>query len=75
MIIEPRMRGFICLTSHPKGCEQNIINQLNYVQAKGKIEGPKKLKDLYLQQLEIINNNYSSTKPLYYSNIFKPLEK
>ena len=43
MIIEPRMRGFICLTSHPKGCEQNIINQLNYVQAKGKIEGPKKV--------------------------------
>jgi enoyl-[acyl-carrier protein] reductase/trans-2-enoyl-CoA reductase (NAD+) len=43
MIIEPRMRGFICLTSHPKGCEQNIINQLKYVQAKGKIDGPKKV--------------------------------
>ncbi|RZL32116.1 MAG: hypothetical protein EOP00_34335, partial [Pedobacter sp.] len=27
MIIEPRMRGFICLTAHPKGCEQNVINQ------------------------------------------------
>ncbi|MFM1971293.1 MAG: hypothetical protein RL731_1115, partial [Bacteroidota bacterium] len=40
-----------------------------------KIVGPKKLKDLYLQQLEIINNNYSSTAPINYSNIFKPLEK
>lgn len=43
MIIEPRMRGFICLTAHPKGCEQNIINQINYIQAKGPIDGPKKV--------------------------------
>ena len=43
MIIEPRMRGFICLTAHPKGSEQNIINQINYVKSKGKIDGPKKV--------------------------------
>jgi enoyl-[acyl-carrier protein] reductase/trans-2-enoyl-CoA reductase (NAD+) len=43
MIIEPRMRGFICLTSHPKGCEQSVINQLNYVKSKGAIDGPKKV--------------------------------
>jgi len=43
MIIEPRMRGFICLTSHPKGCEQNILNQINYVKSKGNIEGAKKV--------------------------------
>jgi enoyl-[acyl-carrier protein] reductase/trans-2-enoyl-CoA reductase (NAD+) len=41
MMIEPRMRGFICLTSHPKGCEQNVLNQINYIQSKGHIEGPK----------------------------------
>ncbi len=41
MIIEPRMRGFICLTSHPKGCEKNVLNQIEYVKSKGKIEGPK----------------------------------
>lgn len=41
MIIEPRMRGFICLTAHPKGCEQNVINQINYVKSKGTIAGPK----------------------------------
>ena len=40
-----------------------------------KIVGPKKLKDLYLQQLEIINKNYSSEQRLNYSNIFKPAEK
>jgi len=43
MIIEPKMRGFICLTSHPDGCEQNIINQINYVKSKGQINGPKKV--------------------------------
>jgi len=43
MIIEPRMRGFICLTAHPKGCEQNVINQINYVKSKGEIEGPKRV--------------------------------
>lgn len=43
MIIEPRMRGFICLTAHPKGCEQNIINQINYIKSKGSINGPKKV--------------------------------
>lgn len=43
MIIEPRMRGFICLTAHPKGCEQNINNQIDYVKSKGKIEGAKKV--------------------------------
>ena len=43
MIIEPRMRGFICLTSHPKGCEQNVINQIEYVKSKGTINGAKKV--------------------------------
>jgi enoyl-[acyl-carrier protein] reductase / trans-2-enoyl-CoA reductase (NAD+) len=43
MIIEPRMRGFICLTAHPKGCEQNVKNQIEYVTSKGKIDGAKKV--------------------------------
>jgi enoyl-[acyl-carrier protein] reductase/trans-2-enoyl-CoA reductase (NAD+) len=43
MIIEPRMRGFICLTSHPKGCEQNVKNQIEYIKSKGTIEGAKRV--------------------------------
>ncbi|WP_426094402.1 enoyl-ACP reductase FabV [Flavobacterium sp. DSR2-3-3] len=43
MIIEPRMRGFICTTSHPKGCEQNVKNQIEYIQSKGAIDGAKKV--------------------------------
>jgi enoyl-[acyl-carrier protein] reductase / trans-2-enoyl-CoA reductase (NAD+) len=41
MIIEPRMRGFICTTSHPKGCEQNVKNQIEYIKSKGHIDGAK----------------------------------
>lgn len=43
MIIEPRMRGFICLTSQPKGCEQNVKNQIAYIKSKGPIDGAKKV--------------------------------
>lgn len=43
MIIEPRTRGFICITSHPKGCEQNILNQINYIKSKDPLQSPKKV--------------------------------
>lgn len=43
MIIEPRMRGFICLTAHPAGCEQNVKNQIEYIKSKGAIAGAKKV--------------------------------
>ncbi len=43
MIIEPRMRGFICLTAHPEGCAQSVKNQIAYVKSKGAIDGPKKV--------------------------------
>ena len=43
MIIEPRTRGFICLTAHPTGCEQNVMNQIAYVKSKGAINGAKKV--------------------------------
>ena len=43
MIIEPRTRGFICLTSHPTGCAQNVKEQIDYVKSKGKIDGAKKV--------------------------------
>ena len=43
MIIEPRMRGFICTTSHPDGCAQNVKNQIEYIKSKGAIDGAKKV--------------------------------
>jgi len=43
MIIEPRMRGFICLTAHPEGAKQNVKNQIEYIKSKGKINGAKKV--------------------------------
>jgi enoyl-[acyl-carrier protein] reductase/trans-2-enoyl-CoA reductase (NAD+) len=44
MIIKPRVRGFMCITSHPAGCDENVKQQIEYVQSQGKIEGgPKKV--------------------------------
>jgi len=35
MIIKPKVRGFICITSHPEGCEKHVQQQIDYVKAKG----------------------------------------
>ena len=44
MIIEPRVRGFICVTAHPVGCEANVAQQIEYVNAQGAIpNGPKRV--------------------------------
>lgn len=44
MIIQPRVRGFICLTSHPEGTAQHVKEQIDYVKSKGEIkDGPKKV--------------------------------
>jgi len=44
MIIKPRVRGFICVTTHPAGCEANVRQQIEYVKARPAIEGgPKKV--------------------------------
>lgn len=44
MIIAPKIRGFICVTSHPTGCKANVEEQIRYVEQKGKISGgPKKV--------------------------------
>ena len=42
MIIKPRIRGFICTTTHPTGCAANVAQQIATVKADGPIEnGPK----------------------------------
>ena len=44
MVIEPKVRGFICVTTHPEGCKANVKSQIDFVKAQGKVEnGPKKV--------------------------------
>jgi enoyl-[acyl-carrier protein] reductase/trans-2-enoyl-CoA reductase (NAD+) len=44
MIIKPRIRGFICVTTHPVGCAENVREQIEYVKKKGEVTGgPKKV--------------------------------
>ena len=43
MIIEPRIRGFICTTAHPAGCAANVREQIETVRQGGPISpGPRK---------------------------------
>ena len=42
MIIEPKVRGFVCITSHPTGCAAHVAEQITL--AKGELtgrDGPK----------------------------------
>lgn len=44
MIIKPRVRGFLCITTHPTGCDANVKRQIDYVKGRGNIEnGPKRV--------------------------------
>ena len=44
MVIEPKVRGFICVTTHPIGCEANVKSQIDYVKSQPAVaDGPKKV--------------------------------
>src|SRR6185312_12484858 len=45
VIIKPKVRGFICITAHPVGCEHNVLDQIKVTQAAGHAagKGPKRV--------------------------------
>jgi enoyl-[acyl-carrier protein] reductase/trans-2-enoyl-CoA reductase (NAD+) len=45
VIIKPKVRGFICITAHPVGCERNVLDQIKITQAAGHAasKGPKRV--------------------------------
>ena len=43
MIIKPRIRGFVCITSHPKGCEAKVREEIKVARSAKKEGGPKKV--------------------------------
>ncbi|MEL0008061.1 MAG: bifunctional NADH-specific enoyl-ACP reductase/trans-2-enoyl-CoA reductase, partial [Luminiphilus sp.] len=44
MVIQPKVRGFLCTTTHPAGCLENVRRQVAHVQHKGEIsDGPKRV--------------------------------
>ena len=43
MIIQPKVRGFICTTAHPAGCQAAVKEQIDYVKAQPHADGPKKV--------------------------------
>lgn len=44
MVIHPKVRGFICTTTHPEGCERNVLEQIEATKKAGvRTDGPKKV--------------------------------
>ncbi|MEM1223694.1 MAG: enoyl-ACP reductase FabV [Verrucomicrobiota bacterium] len=43
MIVKPRIRGFVCITSHPKGCEAKVLQEIEVAKAAKNENGPKKV--------------------------------
>ncbi len=43
MIVEPKVRGFLCLTAHPEGCRAGVAKQIACVKEKGRFAGPKRV--------------------------------
>jgi enoyl-[acyl-carrier protein] reductase/trans-2-enoyl-CoA reductase (NAD+) len=44
VIINPKVRGFICITAHPVGCERNVLEQIDITKAQGSLgDGPKRV--------------------------------
>ena len=43
MIIEPRIRGFICMTAHPGGCAAHVAEQIDYVRSRPSVAGPERV--------------------------------
>lgn len=43
MVIKPRIRGFICTNAHPVGCAAHVQEQIDYVKAQPRVDGPKRV--------------------------------
>ena len=43
MVVEPKVKGFMCTTAHPEGCKAAVKAQIDYVKSQPKSEGPKKV--------------------------------
>lgn len=45
MVVEPKVKGFICITAHPEGCREHVRRQIEYVKSKKqkKQKEPKKV--------------------------------
>lgn len=43
MIIEPKIRGFVCITAHPEGCAKKVADEVAIAKASPLESGPKKV--------------------------------
>ena len=39
MVVQPKVKGFMCTTAHPEGCKESVRRQIEYVKSQPKAEG------------------------------------
>jgi enoyl-[acyl-carrier protein] reductase/trans-2-enoyl-CoA reductase (NAD+) len=42
MLIQPKIRGFICTTAHPEGCAAHVRQQIEFVKSRPRLPHPPK---------------------------------
>ena len=43
MIVQPKVKGFMCTTAHPEGCRAAVKKQIDYIKSQPKADGYKKV--------------------------------
>lgn len=44
MVVQPKIRGYVCITAHPEGCAANINEQIDFVKKQPRLsKGPRKV--------------------------------
>ena len=71
MIIKPRIRGFICTTTHPVGCEANVKEQIAYTKAQGPIKNaPKRVLVVAVLQLSVFSSKKKAQRRSQVQQVF-----
>lgn len=76
MIIKPKIKGFICITTHPLGCVKSIENQISYIKSKNTNLNDNKPKNVLIigsstgyglaSRISLAFGNKSSTFGVYF---------
>ena len=46
-VVKPRIRGFICTSAHPVGCEKNVQEQIDHIKSVGTTEALQSQRACY----------------------------
>ena len=45
MVVQPKVKGFMCTTAHPEGCKESVRRQIEYVKSQPKADSESRHRD------------------------------